>query len=142
MNSPTYRWACFKCGSSNEPGEGLCANCGFAAFASGSDISAVTEVKPDLTRAKRESVWLAAPSSILMFFPEGLLAAGLVAGSPFWLLSLLIQGKFAAALVLTLGVGLGTWLALIAWRKKDRGFLYVAVVVLIITGLGANIESR
>lgn len=72
---------------------------------------------------------------MVIFFPEGLIAAALVLASPIWFLSLLVGGEVGAALVLAAGVASGCLVGHSAWVRKDKWLLYAAVVVLLLTAI-------
>lgn len=132
----------------NEPQATACACCGFTAFPTGEEIAAAEAEKrfqpsrADPPSGQIDTGWLNAPSSVIMFFPEGLVAAALVLASPIWFLKLLFEGKLLAAFILCAGVAAGVWLARQAWVAKERWLLYCAVVLLLLTAAGTFTASR
>ncbi len=70
-----------------------------------------------------------------LFFPEMLPAAYVVLISPIWEIQLLGRGRMAAALVLPVGVVVGSYCFYWACREKSRWIAYIAIVGLLLTAL-------
>jgi hypothetical protein len=74
-------------------------------------------------------------SNAALFFPEMLPAAYVVLISPIWEVQLLGRGRMAAALVLPLGVVVGSCGFYWARREKSRWLAYTAILGLLLTAL-------
>jgi ribosomal protein L37E len=134
LKAPAYDWRCHACNETSPAGTSKCARCGFPAFAPGRKIDAAAReqkarVEPEPLEVRREPHdglnWV-------VFLPEGLIAAIVVLAFPFWVLSLLHEASYQAAMALTFfvssGLGLGWW----AWRIENKWLGYAGMVLVLI----------
>jgi hypothetical protein len=70
-----------------------------------------------------------------LFFPEVLPAAFLVLISPIWEIQLLSRGRLLAAVLLPMGVGLGTYCFYKGCREKSRWIAHASIVGVLLTAL-------
>jgi len=74
----------------------------------------------------------------VLFFPEIIPAAGIVLMSPIWEIQLVHRGRIAAALILPLGVMIGSYLFIFGCREKLKWIAYVAILVMVATALATH----
>jgi hypothetical protein len=100
---------------------------------------AVSETKTSADATTASAWW---SGSITLLFPEAIPAAFILLLSPVWIVSLLFHGHFVAALVLVIGVAAAVVLLRVANRSRSAGLVYVAILILLLAGLGAYQESK
>jgi hypothetical protein len=116
--------------------------CGFPAFANGRDIrEAHPAPTPGAVEKTATDHWLTGESSFLLFFPEAIPAVAVLVYSPFWFVSLLSETRFLAAGALFAGVCSACAVAYFARSKRSKGFVYIAMVLLIFVAGAVNIIS-
>lgn len=71
-------------------------------------------------------------SNLLLFFPEIIPAVVVAIVSPSWLVSLLLDGHFIAALVLLSGVTIAIMTFVIGLRAKSKYIAYTGVLVVLV----------
>lgn len=133
MNIP-YIWACHKCGKSNKPNTFACASCGFPAIASEADINPETESEKNQRRERESNI----SSNIVLFFPEGLVAAFLALISPFWAINLFYKGHTLAAFCLVSSVGACGYSFVWAARKQRKYVAYCVIVCFLLAAWGID----
>lgn len=79
MSSPNYRWVCHRCGLANESGTSSCASCKTSAVISGFDLEPTLSSKEIDHRRKAKAE---RDTSIMLFFPEIILAGCVALGAP------------------------------------------------------------
>jgi len=72
--------------------------------------------------------------SAWLFFPEVLVAAGLLLATPIWAVRLLMDGHGAVALGLISISAAGFAVAWFAWQKQSKGLMYLAILVVLLGG--------
>lgn len=127
----SYRWICHKCRAENEAGLTKCASCWFPAVASAEEAGLI----PSVTHRPKSVIF----ERVGLFFPEVIVAVGVVLYSPFWLASLLLTGKWLAAVLLFVSVCLGATLYWFATGHRHATFLvWVSMALVIIGALGTH----
>ncbi|HKW83132.1 MAG TPA: Ran-binding zinc finger domain-containing protein [Burkholderiaceae bacterium] len=130
MKTPNYRWVCYKCSTVNEPGTQVCLSCGFPSNASGHDIAALSQEPKG--SAARESPSVVARNAFL-FFPEVIVAAVVVLGTPVWFVHLLLEGAVFPALALAGGVSSSTVLFVLGYRRNATYSAYLGMAGVLFT---------
>jgi hypothetical protein len=76
--------------------------------------------------------WLLDSESLVLFFPEGIVAALFFLTSPGWLVALLFNGHLLAGAILAIGVTAAGALAGFAFAWRSRGLLYASMATSIV----------
>ena len=128
MKAPSYRWTCYGCQAANEAGLANCQACGFTASPDRKQLDARRPRSPGEQGVAAASF---SAAEIGLFFPEAVVSLLVVIGSPIWVVRMLMDGEFLAAIVLFSGVAASVWGFVWSIRAKERYGAYVAMVAVI-----------
>lgn len=125
MTAPSYRWVCHKCGQSNEPGIAVCSVCECPAVVSG---LALESPLPEAEARRIREARAERSEAVMLFFPEGLVAAAVAITAPAWAISLALHGHVVAGLSLIAGVGVGAYGFVVSMKRREKWLAYASVL--------------
>ena len=128
---PSYRWSCFRCRAANEPSSSECTSCGFPARATGRNIQ---KARSENEQRENSADGQDLTSTVLLFFPEAIIAAVVFVLSPYWLYRLVSHGKLVDAAFFSIAVIACGAMLYWAHRERSKGMAYAAVVLLVVAG--------
>jgi Zn ribbon nucleic-acid-binding protein len=117
----------------NEPSSSECASCGFSASATGRQIQKVRSANESIQQKNSDDEQNFA-STVLLFFPEAIVAALVLVLSPFWLYRLVSHGKLVDAAFFSIAVIACGAMLYWAGRERSKGMAYAAVILLVVAG--------
>lgn len=133
MTAPEYDWSCLNCRHKNIAKQEACASCGLPARFTVRQLAALQpDPKPEELAYERKPFF-----DILTFIPEVPIALICLVCTPGWVIQSLLDGRWFAALGLTIaaaGVLVALWFAIVRkekWLGYGAILLYILCVLLI-----------
>jgi ribosomal protein L37E len=130
MPGPGYKWVCHKCHAENQAAVSACAACGFPAVSSGRaiDPQSFSKSNTDLNHS----------SSLIIYFPEGLIAGLIVLFAPLWAFGMMIHGQILPAIFLIAATSVLAYWCFIFIRSGARWSAYGTMLGIILVAWLTN----
>lgn len=127
MNSPNYEWRCPQCNQANAAHTDHCASCNASYLFKVKDLPVITEAQSS-TASNVDDVF----KILWMFFPEGLVALGVLIYSPIWIIKLLTSDQFLLALCLSIGTISAIFGFIQGCKLRNKWISYGSMMLLLV----------